>query len=84
MFVQYCLKFFVLGFICLKIHAISKNDQFLVKKVKPLCKSSPDAIGTAFSAKFSLDARVQSSAFWVMSNLGLFCNSTATNLNFSE
>ena len=33
------------------------------KKVKRLHKYCPTAIGTAFSSKFALDAKVQNSAF---------------------
>ena len=41
------------------MHLNSKNDQFLVEKVKNLHKYCPAAIGAAFSPKFLLDTKAQ-------------------------
>ena len=45
------------------MHGNSKNDQLLVKTVKPLHKYFPATIGTSFSTKFVLEANEENSAF---------------------
>ena len=45
------------------MHGNSKTDQFLVEKVTLLHKYGPAAIGTVFSSKLLLDAKLQNSAF---------------------
>ena len=56
----------------------------LAKKKKPLHKYYPGALRTAFSIKFLLDAKVQNSDFWNISNLGLCGSSVDLNMSFKS
>ena len=82
-FVLDCLKKFSITFYLLKLHKNSKNHQFSVKKkVKPLHKYYPVAIGMAFSSKFVLDAKMQNIAFWIIPIKSFFRDLVALNVNF--
>ena len=62
-----------------------KIDQFVVeKKIKSFHKYCPTAIATTFNSQFVVDAEMQKSIFWNISNLGLYCNSVALNINFKS
>ena len=73
----------VLPLSSLKMHGKFKVDQLLVKKVKHFHRCLPVAISTMFRTKFELEANVQNSTFWYMSNLSFSENSVALNLNLS-
>ena len=49
------------------------------KMIEPLNKYCHATIGKVFSTEFVLDAKVENSTFWNISNSGLCCNSVALN-----
>ena len=73
----------VLPLSSLKMHGKFKVDQHLVKKVKHFHRYLPAAISKIFSTKFELEAKVQNSTFWYMSNLSFSDNSVALNINLN-
>ena len=64
------------------MHRNSKDNQLLVKKLKPVHKYCLVAIRTTFSTKVVLDCKVQNRTPLNISNLGLFSNSVALTINF--
>ena len=74
-----CLKILLLVLTYLKMCGSFKNDQFLIQKTKKPTWILPCFNGTTFSTKFVLDAKVQNSASWNISNLDLCGNSVALN-----
>ena len=63
------------------MHEKSKNDHFLVEKLKSFHKYRPAVIGTTSSTKFVFGAKVQNSASKNMSNLCFHRNSPALNIH---
>ena len=55
---------------------------FKWRKVTPLHKYSLDEIWTSFNRIFVLDAKMQNSTLWNISNVDFCCNSVAPNINF--